>query len=441
VQHEIPVEQYGPWGHNMTEAIESCVHCGFCLPTCPTYVELGEEMDSPRGRIFLMKSVLEGGIELDGALSYIDNCLGCQACETACPSGVKYGELITPFRSYAEQHRERDPLNRIQRTMRLQTLPYPGRFRLAARLGRFARPLARALPSSMGAMLELLPDELPAAQPLPVFHPAEGRPRARVALLAGCAQQVLAPNIGWATLRVLARNGVETVIPAAQGCCGALALHTGAADQAKRQARRNLAAFPDDVDAIVTNAAGCGSGMHEYALLFEGEAEHERAAAFADKVTDITSLLDQLGIVEIPPLERELTIAYHDACHLGHAQKVRSAPRALFAAISGVTVVTPAEWELCCGSAGTYNIERPDIANSLGERKARNLLASGAQLIAAGNIGCLTQIITHLQRLGHEVPVMHTIEVLDAAYAGTLSGASLGGRRIAQRSAAGQTSR
>lgn len=421
MQHAIPVEQYGPQGHNMTEAIESCVHCGFCLPTCPTYVALGEEMDSPRGRIFLMKSVLEGEIELEGALPYIDNCLGCQACETACPSGVKYGELITPFRSYAEQHRVRKPLDRIQRMMTLQALPYPRRFRLAARMGRLARPLARTLPRSMGAMLELLPDQLPAAQPLPAFHPAEGKTRARVALLAGCAQQVLAPNIGWATLRVLARNGVETVIPNAQGCCGALALHTGAADQAKRHARRNLAAFPDYVDAIVTNAAGCGSGMHEYELLFEGEPEQERAAAFARKVTDITGLLDGLGIVDVPSLERELTIAYHDACHLGHAQKIRDAPRSLLAAIPGVTVVTPAEWELCCGSAGTYNIERPLIASDLGERKARNLLAAGAQLIAAGNIGCLTQIIVHLQQLGHQVPVMHTVEVLDAAYAGTLN--------------------
>jgi glycolate oxidase iron-sulfur subunit len=269
-------------------------------------------------------------------------------------------------------------------------------------------------------MLELLPDRLPAPQPLPAFYPAHGQRRARVALLAGCAQQVLSPNIGWATLRVLSRNGIETVIPDTQGCCGALSMHTGAADQARRLARRNLAAFPDDVDAVVSNAAGCGSGMKEYELLFQGEPEHDRAAAFARKVTDVSVLLHDLGIVEVPPVPDQLTIAYHDACHLAHAQKVRNPPRALLAAIPGVTVVTPAEWELCCGSAGAYNIERPQVAAELGERKARNMISTGAQLIAAGNIGCLTQIVTHLHTLGHEIPVRHTIEVLDAAYAGTL---------------------
>jgi glycolate oxidase iron-sulfur subunit len=420
VRHEIEIEQYGPQAASMADAIESCVHCGFCLPTCPTYVELGEEMDSPRGRIFLMKEVLEGKIELDNALPYVDNCLGCQACETACPSGVKYGDLITPFRAYAEEHRERKPIDRLQRIMALQTLPYPRRFRLAAFLGRGARPLAHALPASLRAMLELLPDSLPPAEPLPAFYPAVGVPRARVALLAGCAQQVLSPNIGWATLRVLARNGVETVIPDAQGCCGALSMHTGAADQARRLARRNLSAFPDDVDVIVTNAAGCGSGMREYGLLFEGEPEHARAAALAEKVVDVTVLLDSLGLVDVPPLKEEMVVAYHDACHLAHAQKVRDPPRSLLDAVPGLSVVTPAEWELCCGSAGTYNVERPEIASSLGERKARNLIDTGAQLIAAGNIGCLTQIVTHLERLDRSIPAMHTIELLDRAYAETL---------------------
>ncbi len=421
MQHAIPLEQYGPQASSMAEAIEACVHCGFCLPTCPTYETLGEEMDSPRGRIVLMKEVLEGKIELENALPYVDNCLGCQACETACPSGVKYGELITPFRAHAEEHRDRKPIDRLQRMLMLQTLPYPQRLRLALRLGRVARPLARALPSAVGSMVQLLPGQIPAQQPLPTFYPAQGERRARVALLAGCAQQVLSPNIGWATLRVLSRNGVETVIPDAQGCCGALPMHTGAADQARHLARKNLEAFPADIDAIVTDAAGCGSGMKEYELLFQGEPEQERAAAFASKVTDVTVLLDELEIVEVPALQNELTVAYHDACHLAHAQHVRDPPRQLLASIPGVTVVTPAEWELCCGSAGTYNIERPEIANQLGERKARNLISTGAPIVAAGNIGCLTQIITHLHKLGHDIPVMHTIEVLDAAYAGTLN--------------------
>ena len=408
----------------MAGAVESCVHCGFCLPTCPTYVTMGEEMDSPRGRIFLMKEVLEGQLELETALPYIDNCLGCQACQTACPSGVDYGDLITPFKAYAEQHRERAPMDRVQREMMLRTLPYPRRFRAAARLGRLARLLAGRLPEPLAAMLRLLPARLPKAEPLPAVLPAEGERRARVALLAGCAQQVLAPDINSATLRVLARNGVETVIPPGQGCCGALGMHTGAADQAKPMARRNLEAFAG-VDAIVTNAAGCGSGMKEYGLLFKGAPEHDAAQAFADRVVDVSVFLDALGLRQAPAaLARPVKVAYHDACHLAHAQGVRSPPRALLQAVGGIELVEPAEWELCCGSAGTYNVERPDTAAELGERKARNLLATSAELIATGNIGCTTQIQTHLGALGRDVPVLHTVQVLDRAYAGTLIPAS-----------------
>ncbi|MEA2304909.1 MAG: glycolate oxidase iron-sulfur subunit [Solirubrobacteraceae bacterium] len=417
MHHDIPVETLGPQADAMAHAIGSCVHCGFCLPTCPTYVTMGEEMDSPRGRIFLMKEVLEGQLELETALPFIDNCLGCQACQTACPSGVEYGDLITPFRAYAEERRERAPMDRAQREMVLRTLPFPRRFRLAARLGRLARPVARFLPDSMTAMLELLPDRLPRAQPLPEVHPAEGERRARVALLAGCAQQVLAPDINWATLRVLARNGVETVIPRGQACCGALAMHTGAAGQAKPLARRNLSAFPADVDAVLTNAAGCGSGMHEYGLLFRGEPEQEAAERFAERVVDVSVFLEALGLRDAPPpAPRPLRVAYHDACHLAHAQGVRGAPRALLEAIGDVTLVEPAEWELCCGSAGTYNVERPDTAHELGRRKARNLLDTGAELIATGNIGCMTQVGTHLRELGRPIPVLHTLQVLDRAY-------------------------
>ena len=417
MHHEIPVDALGPQAGAMADAIGSCVHCGFCLPTCPTYVTMGEEMDSPRGRIFLMKEVLEGGLELETALPFIDNCLGCQACQTACPSGVDYGDLITPFRAYAEERRERAPMDRAQREMMLRTLPFPRRFRLAARLGRLARPVARFLPGSMAAMLELLPDRLPRARPLPQVHPAEGERRARVALLAGCAQQVLAPDINWATLRVLARNGVETVIPRGQACCGALAMHTGAAGQAKPLARRNLGAFPADVDAVLTNAAGCGSGMHEYGLLFRGEPEQEAAERFAERVVDVSVFLEALGLRDAPPpAPRPLRVAYHDACHLAHAQGVRGAPRALLEAIGDVTLVEPAEWELCCGSAGTYNVERPDTAHELGRRKARNLIDTGAELIATGNIGCMTQVGTHLRELGRPIPVLHTLQVLDRAY-------------------------
>ena len=337
------------------------------------------------------------------------------------PSGVAYGDLITPFRAYAEERRERPPLERAQRAMVLQTLPYPWRLRLAARLGRLGRPFAGLLGERMSAMLRLLPERLPPAQPLPRVYPAEGERRARVALLAGCAQQVLAPDINWATLRVLARNGVETVIPRAQACCGALAMHTGAAEQARQLARRNLEAFPADVDAVLTNAAGCGSGMREYGLLFKGEPEQAAAQRLADRVLDVSVFLDGLGLCDPPPpLAQTLKIAYHDACHLAHAQGVRTAPRELLRAIENVELLEPAEWEICCGSAGTYNVERPETADELGRRKAENLLATGAQLVASGNIGCLTQIQSQLRARGREIPALHTIQILDRAYAGTL---------------------
>jgi glycolate oxidase iron-sulfur subunit len=416
VRHAIPVEDLGPQGSAMAGAIESCVHCGFCLPTCPTYVTMREEMDSPRGRIFLMKEVLEGQLEIELALPYVDNCLGCQACVTACPSGVAYGELITPFRAHAEEHRRRTLAERLQRALTLRVLPHPGRFRAAARVARLGRPVARRLPVRAAAMLELLPAELPAPAPLPACVPAEGERRARVALLAGCAQQVLAPDINWATLRVLARNGVETVIPPEQGCCGALALHAGAAGAARSLAKRNLAAFGGDVDAVLTNAAGCGSGMREYRALFAGTSFQEAVEAFADRVVDVSVFLASLGLrAAPPPLSAPLRVAYQDACHLAHAQGVRREPRELLASITGLELVEPAEWELCCGSAGTYNVDRPDTARALGARKAKALRDTGAALVATGNIGCLTQLRSH------GVEILHTMQVLDRAYRGTLA--------------------
>jgi glycolate oxidase iron-sulfur subunit len=416
MRHAIPVESFGPTGENMAGAVESCVHCGFCLPTCPTYLTLGEEMDSPRGRIFLMKSVLEGELELEAALPYIDNCLGCQACVTACPSGVEYGELITPFRALGEERRRRSLLDRLQRAVMLRTLPHPRRFRLAARGGAAVRPMRRLAPARARAMLELVPRRLPRSAPLPEHMAATGPVRARVALVAGCAQQVLRPSIGWATLRVLAANGVEVVVPRGQGCCGALALHSGATRQARALAQRNLVAFPADVDAIVTNAAGCGSGMHEYPLLFKGTEDEAAARAFADRVVDVSAFLAALGPLAPPPLPEPVTVAYHDACHLAHAQGIRRQPRDLLALVSNLTLVEPAEWEVCCGSAGTYNMEKPDTAGALGERKARNLAETGAEIAVTGNIGCLTQIETHLAPRPEPLRVLHTMELLDAAY-------------------------
>jgi glycolate oxidase iron-sulfur subunit len=243
-----------------------------------------------------------------------------------------------------------------------------------------------------------------------------------VALLAGCAQQVLAPEINWATLRVLAKNGVEVVIPRQQGCCGALAAHTGAGELAKSFARHNLKAFPKDVDAILTNAAGCGSGMHEYPLWLLGEPEEQAARELAKRSRDVSVFLDEIGVVDPLPLKEPRTLAYHDACHLAHAQKVRTQPRRLLSRIGQLRVVEIAEGELCCGSAGTYNIEQPDVAARLGKKKGEAILATGASMVASGNIGCLTQIRTHLMQLGHPLPAYHTMEILDFAYRGEWPG-------------------
>ena len=419
MQHSIPVETLGPQGEIMAHAVQTCVHCGFCLPACPTYRLLGEEMDSPRGRIFLMKEALESSLPLEEAMPYIDRCLGCLGCVPACPSGVGYGELLASFRAYAEQRRRDRPASqRVQRALIRETLPYASRFRAAATAGRLGKRLAGRLPGDLGAMVTLLPEKLPKAAPLPDFYPAQGVRRARVALLVGCVQPTLAPEINWATLRVLSRNGVEVVIPQGQGCCGSLSLHIGEADQARELARANLSVFPADVDAVVTNAAGCGSGMHEYPLLFKGLVEEAQARAFAGRALDISVFLSQLGLIEPPPLAQPLRVAYHDACHLANAQGVRSEPRALLNAVPNLTVLEIPEGDLCCGSAGIYNLEQPAIADQLGERKAKNILATGAEAIVTGNIGCMTQIATHLHRLGRPLPLWHTVELLDRAYAG-----------------------
>ena len=416
MQHQIDAAALGPAGAHMAAAVSTCVHCGFCLPACPTYRELGEEMDSPRGRIFLMKSALEGALPLAEVQPHVDRCLGCLACVTACPSGVKYGDLLTPFRAHAAREQRPSLLVRAQRAMLLETLPYPGRFAWALRLGRLTRWTAPLLPASMRAMLDLVPDTVPPAEPLAPLTPARGTRRARVALLSGCAQQVLAPNIGAAAIRVLAYCGVEVIVPEAQGCCGALALHVGDPDRARARARVNLSAFPDDVDAVVTTAAGCGSGMQEYPHLFEGTADAERAAALARRTVDISVFLEQLGVGDWPAWPEPLTVAYHDACHLRHAQGVVHEPRGLLARIGNLRLAEIADGD-CCGSAGTYNLDQPALAHAFGQRKARAVLATGATVVASGNIGCLTQLATHLNALaGRAAPrVVHTIELLDEA--------------------------
>ena len=415
--HKIPTETLGPLGGPMTHAVATCVHCGFCLSACPTYRELGQEMDTPRGRIVLMKEVLEGTLPLAAAQPHVDRCLGCLACEPACPSGVPYRDLISPFRALMQSSMPRSAGEKLRRFVAAQTIPFPGRFRLAAQLGRFGKMLRPLVPAALHPMLDLVPNELPPAHPLQAVTPARGERRARVALLAGCAQQVLDPDINKATIQVLARNGVEVVVPAGQGCCGGLAWHTGDLRAAQAFARRNLDAFPSDVDAILTNAAGCGSAMHEYHLVLHGTADEARARAFGKRVMDVSVFLRRLGWRERPTGRgRSLKVAYHDACHLANAQGIRREPRDLLREIPGVELCELADTDICCGSAGTYNLDQPDIAASLGEKKARAVLATGAEIVASGNIGCLTQLRVHLAKLGSSIQVRHTMQVLRDAF-------------------------
>lgn len=415
--HSISTESFGPLGEPMAKAVSACVHCGFCLAACPTYRELGQEMDSPRGRIVLMKEVLEGTLELAAAQPHLDRCLGCLACEPACPSGVPYRDLISPFRAVTAGKMYRSPGEKVRRFLAGTTLPFPARFRLAAMLGKVARAsrFRRWVPRSWHAMLDLVPETLPAAQSWPEVNPAIGKRRARVALLLGCAQRVLDPDINTSTIEVLTRNGVEVLVPRAQGCCGGLAWHTGDLPAARRFARRNLLAFPADVDAIVTNAAGCGSAMQEYHLILRGTGDEELADAFRHRVQDVSLFLAGLGLRE-PLREMPLTLAYHDACHLANAQEVRRQPRDLLRSIPGLNLVEITDAQYCCGSAGTYNLEQPGIAAALGAQKARAILATGADVVASGNIGCLTQLRLHLRQLGSPMEVRHTIQVLRDAH-------------------------
>jgi len=415
--HDIEPEQHGPLGPEMAAAVSTCVHCGFCLAACPTYKVLGQEADSPRGRIVLMKEVLEGSLPMETALPHLDPCLGCLACEPACPSGVPYRDLISPFRATAESQRRRGLGDRFKRWLTRMTLPYPSRFRLAAKTGRWVQPLAGWLPANLRVMLGLLPQQLPARQTWKPLYPAVGPQRGRVALLTGCAQSVLEPDINTATIEVLTRNGIEVVVPRNQGCCGALSWHVGDLSRARGFARANLDAFPGDVDAIVTNAAGCGSGMHEYPLMFKGTDQQSAAHAFSDKVCDVTVFLAGLGELEpFPESVRRLRIAYHDACHLSNAQGVRMQPRDLLRLVPGVEVCEITDPHLCCGSAGTYNIDQPEIAATLGREKVGNIISTEADLVATGNIGCMTQLSTHLHQQGSAIRVRHTMQVLRDAY-------------------------
>ena len=400
----------------MAGAIENCVHCGFCLAACPTYNLLGEEMDSPRGRIYLMKNVLEERLPAADADEYIDRCLGCMACVPACPSGVAYGDLLVSYRALQEKERERSLVDRVGRRMICETLPYPSRFRLAAQTGKIGKSVAAALPEPFASMLSLLPDKLPRAMPLPAVLPAVGERRGKVALLLGCVQQVLAPEISFAAAHVLAANGVEVQIPPGQGCCGSILLHVGAEADAQAIARRNFEQIPEDVDAIITTAAGCGSGMKDYPLLFKGQQDVESASAFSEKVVDFSAYLAGLGLRTPRGFESERRVVYQDACHLLHAQGHQAEPRKLLGAIPNLRLLSIAEAGMCCGSAGTYNIDQPAIAAELGARKAEAILAAAPDLVVSGNIGCITQLRQQSALREADIPVSHIAELLWGAY-------------------------
>lgn len=406
--------------------IEDCVHCGFCLPTCPTYLLWGEEMDSPRGRILLMRAAHEDAELTVAHVDAWDNCLGCMACVTACPSGVQYDKLIEDTRAQVERNWPRSPAERLWRRALFALFPHPGRLRALAPLTGLARaaPVERLiarLPDRRGLarvreLVRLAPrvSARAAWRRLPELTAAHAPRRGRVGFVQGCVQRAFFGDVNAATIAVLAAEGFDVYAPRLPRCCGALQLHTGDADGARALARATIAAF-EGCERVVVNAAGCGSAMKEYGhLLRDDPAWAERAEAFAARTRDVTELL--AGVAPRAPRHPlPLTVAYHDACHLAHAQAVREAPRALLAAIPGLELREPDGWEICCGSAGLYNLLEPAPAAQLGRAKAERLLATGAQMVAAANPGCALQISAHARALGHELPVRHPIELLHAS--------------------------
>ncbi len=404
--------------------LRRCVHCGFCTATCPTYVTLGNELDSPRGRIYLIKDMLENGRPADAeVVTHIDRCLSCLACVTTCPSGVDYMHLVDHARVHIENTYRRPLMDRLIRNMLAAVLPYPRRFRAAlalARLGRPLAPLARALKPlrPLAAMLDLAPrGRLSSTGPtVPLSHEPQIERRGRVAILTGCAQPVLDGGINEATIRLLTRFGVEVVVPEGEGCCGALVHHMGKEEPALAFARRNVDVWTREIDgrgldAIVITASGCGTTIKDYGHMLRLDPEYaEKAARVSALAKDVT---EYLATLELPVQEpRELTVAYHSACSMQHGQKITMLPKALLTK-AGFKVREPAEGHLCCGSAGTYNILQPEISEQLKARKVRNIEATRPDVVATGNIGCMTQI-----RTGTALSVLHTVELLDWAYGG-----------------------
>ncbi len=402
------------------QILRKCVHCGFCTATCPTYVTLGDELDSPRGRIYLIKQMLEQGKPADEkTVKHIDRCLSCLACMTTCPSGVHYMHLVDHAREHIEKTYRRPWDDRALRWLLALVLPYPTRFRLAILGAWAAKPFARVLPRKLRAMVEFAPATLPppSAMDEPQVFPAQGPRRARMALMTGCAQRALDTDINEATIRLLTRHGVEVVVAEGQGCCGALTHHMGKSGQAHATAAKNIRAWVremdgEGLDAVVINASGCGTTVKDYGHMFRTDRSMSGDAARVSAITrDISEVMVGLELAA-PDKAPGLRVAYHAACSLQHGQKIKAHPKTLLKA-AGFEVVEPAESHLCCGSAGTYNLTQPEIAAQLKERKAKNLAALAPQVIAAGNIGCIAQIAS--TRIA---PVVHTVELLDWATGG-----------------------
>ncbi|MDB5412907.1 MAG: glycolate oxidase iron-sulfur subunit [Rubritepida sp.] len=399
--------------------LRTCVHCGMCTATCPTFLLLGDELDSPRGRIYLIKDMLENdrpASELE--VRHVDRCLSCLSCMTTCPSGVNYMHLVDHARRHIEDTYVRPWPERMLRAVLVRVLPNPKLFRLSLRAASLARPLGKLIPGQsmlaqrLRGMLALAPNRLPTVSPAqePQVHHADGVRRGRVGLLTGCAQKVLDPSINEATIRLLTRMGIEVVITPGQGCCGALTHHMGAHERGMAAARANIQAWSAEIagqglDAIVVNASGCGTTIKDYGFMFREEPDAADAAAVAGLAMDITEVLEKFAYA--PTREKPgLTVAYHSACSLQHGQQITALPKQLLTR-AGFTVKEPAEGHICCGSAGTYNILQPVIAGQLRARKLENINRTRADVIAAGNIGCMTQLA------GDALPVVHTVQLLD----------------------------
>jgi glycolate oxidase iron-sulfur subunit len=422
------------------ELVLDCVHCGLCTSACPTYVENGNEADSPRGRIYLMRSVIDGQLELDESVkAHLDLCLNCRACETACPSGVQYGKLIEPFREYMgklEPGRSMRSLSALQRWMLLKIFPSRARTRLALAPARLAQwtgadwlmrksGLLSLLPRRLREMHGMLPSLRKHYGSMPEVLPAEGKRRARVGLFLGCVADAIYPETQIATARVLQKNGCEVWIPRSQQCCGALHYHNAMEEPARELGKQNLQAFGftgpklEELDAVIINAAGCGAMLKDYGHLFHHTEHADAAARFVAKSKDITQFLWELGPVK-PTHPLPIKATYHDACHLRHAQQVAAPPRSLLQMIPGLELIPLPESEICCGAAGSYNLTQPEMAKQLGDRKAEKIVQTGAQAVLMGNVGCLMQVARHLKKTNPDIWVAHTIDALWASYSGEI---------------------